>query len=99
MVRDLTGMDVATASLLDEATAAAEAMTLLHRVQGKRISTHGSNRFLVSDTCFPQTIDVLHARAEPLGIEVVVQPASAFTFADNVFGVLLQTPDERGVVH
>ena len=69
MVSDLTGMAVANASLLDEGTAAGEAMTLLHRVQGKKLGTaHGT--FLVSDRCFPQTIGVLKSRAEPLGIEL-----------------------------
>src|SRR6185369_10746298 len=69
MVTDLTGMEVANASLLDEATAAAEAMTMLARVQAKRIEGRvGAPQFLVSDSCFPQTLDVLRARAEPLGI-------------------------------
>src|SRR5437899_8997615 len=71
MVSDLTGMEIANASLLDEATAAAEAMTLLHRVQIKRIdSIVGPPQFFVADTCFPQTIEVLRTRAEPLGIEL-----------------------------
>jgi glycine dehydrogenase len=70
MVRDLTGMDLATASLLDEATAAAEAMTLLHRVHSRR--DRGAHQFVVSSGCFPQTIDVLRGRAEPLGIELIV---------------------------
>ena len=67
MVRDLTGMEVANASLLDEATAAAEAMTMLHRV-----SKSSALKFFVADSCFPQTIDVLRTRAEPLGIELVI---------------------------
>src|SRR3989449_1917805 len=68
MVRDLTGMEVANASLLDEATAAAEAMTMLHRVQSKRTDGFaGPPQFLVSDSCFPQTVEVVRARAEPLG--------------------------------
>src|ERR1700692_1575983 len=66
VVRDLTGMEVANASLLDEATAAAEAMTMLHRVNSKSV------KFFVADGCFPQTIDVLRTRAEPLGIELVI---------------------------
>jgi len=94
MVSDLTGMDVANASLLDEATAGAEAMTLLHRVR----SNKDSHLFLVSDRCLPQTIDVVRARAEPLGIEVQVLPAGEMTFAAAPFGVLLQYPDERGLV-
>jgi glycine dehydrogenase len=95
MVAELTGMDVANASLLDEATAAAEAMTLLHRV---RKATPGvdRNRFLVSDRCFPQTIDVLRSRAAPLGIELIVTPVDAIVLEPQVYGVLLQYPDERG---
>ena len=100
MVRDLTGMQVATASLLDEATAAAEAMTLLHRVQGRRIeSVVGPAQFFVSESCFPQTIDVIRGRAEPLGIELVVGDPRTARFEDRVFGLLLQTPDEAGLVH
>ena len=74
MVAELTGMEVANASLLDEATAAAEAMTLLHRARSGagRSSATGAERslFLVSDRCLPQTIDVLRTRAEPLDIEL-----------------------------
>src|SRR5436309_5501503 len=100
MVSDLAGMEVANASLLDEATAAAEAMTLLHRVQGKRIDAMtGSAQFFVADSCFAQTIDVLKGRAEPLGIELVVGDPSTAQFGDRVFGALVQTPDEAGRVH
>ena len=99
MVADLTGMEIANASLLDEATAAAEAMTLLHRSKPAGGSA-GSDRdlFLVSDRCLPQTIEVLRSRAEPLGIDLHVGPAAAMTFDGGVFGVLLQYPDERGLV-
>jgi glycine cleavage system P protein (glycine dehydrogenase) len=103
MVSDLTGMEIANASLLDEATAAAEAMTMLHRVQAKRIAGRvGSAQFLVADSCYPQTLDLLRARAEPLGIEVVVQSIDALntaSFDDGVFGALVQTPDEAGRAH
>src|SRR5262245_38911826 len=100
MVRDLTGMEIATASLLDEATAAAEAMTLLHRVQGRRLEgMTGPAQFFVSESCFPQTIDVVRGRAEPLGIELVIGDPRTATFGDRVFGVLLQSPDESGLVH
>jgi glycine dehydrogenase len=100
MVRDLTGMEVATASLLDEATAAAEAMTMLYRVQARRIEqVVGAPQFIVSGSCFPQTIDVLRSRAEPLGIELVVADIARADFEDRTFGVLVQTPDEAGVVH
>src|SRR5262249_1080123 len=82
MVRDLTGMDVANASLLDEATAAAEAMTLLHRVHAMK---PGPNAIcLVSDRCFPQTIDVLKTRAQPLGIELRVLPMTDMAFDTGV---------------
>jgi glycine dehydrogenase len=103
MVTDLTGMEVANASLLDEATAAAEAMTMLARVQAKRIDgVIGRPQFLVADSCFPQTLDVLRARAEPLGIDILLMPTerlAAAEFGDRVFGALVQTPDEAGCVH
>ena len=71
LVTDLTGMEVANASLLDEGTAAGEAMALLHRVQTKKLGDH-AGVFLVSDRVYPQTLDVLRSRAEPLGIELRV---------------------------
>src|SRR5262249_51557884 len=99
MVRDLTGMEVANASLLDEATAAAEAMTMLARVQSKRVdSAAGPPQFFVADSVFPQTLDVLRARAEPLGIELVVADLDTAEFTDRIFGALVQTPDEAGRV-
>jgi glycine dehydrogenase len=100
MVSDLTGMEVANASLLDEATAAAEAMAMLHRIQGSRIeSMTGRPQFFVSDSCFAQTIDVLITRAEPLGIELIVGDFRRAAFGDRVFGALVQTPDEAGRVN
>src|SRR5687768_8025137 len=96
MVSELTGMAVANASLLDEGTAAGEAMTLLHRVQGKKLgNAHGT--FLVSDRCFPQTIEVLRSRAEPLGIALKIVAADRMELdAAEVFGALVQYPDEQG---
>jgi glycine dehydrogenase len=103
MVRDLTGMEIANASLLDEATAAAEAMTMLARVQSKRIdAAGGAPQFLVADSCYAQTLDVVRGRAIPLGIEVVVVPAgelNTVAFGERVFGAVVQTPDEAGRVH
>jgi glycine dehydrogenase len=96
MVVDLTGMEVANASLLDEATAAAEAMTLLLRVSAPRPGAAGQAVFLVSDRCLPQSVDVLRSRAEPLGIELRVGPMDAMRFEPGVFGVLLQYPDALG---
>ena len=97
MVCDLTGLQVAGASLLDEGTAAGEAMTLLHRVSPKKLQTGGV--FLAADDLFPQTLAVLQSRAEPLGITLQVQPVSEMRFDDaDVFGVLLQYPNERGAI-
>ena len=102
MVTDLTGMQVANASLLDEATAAAEAMTMLARVQAKRIdSVSEAPQFLVADSCYPQTLDMLRSRAEPLGIEIVLVPGELLDQADfsaRVFGALVQSPDNAGCV-
>lgn len=92
MVMDLTGMDLANASLLDEATAAAEAMTLLKRSNRKK-----SDLFFVDEQVHPQTIDVVRTRAEYFNIEVVVAPASSLNEHD-CFGVLLQYPSSGGEV-
>jgi glycine dehydrogenase len=96
MVSDLTGLPIATASLLDEATAAAEAMTMLHRVQKRAAGVR--NVFLASRRTFPQTLDVVAGRAEPLGIEVRVTDVTPDAFDDSVFGALVQYPDDEGAV-
>ncbi len=93
-VADLTGMPVANASLLDEATAAAEAMSMLHRLQARR--KPDANRLLVARSCFPQTIDVVTGRAAPLGLEIEVGDPAAMSVDEGVFGVLLQYPAEDG---
>ncbi len=95
MVMDLSGMECANASLLDEATASAEAMTLCRRaLEGGT----GRELFLVSERCHPQTIAVVHTRAEPLGIEVVVGDAESWAFDRPTFGVLVQYPTTDGEV-
>ena len=94
-VIDLTGMEIANASLLDEATAAAEAMVMLHG-RGRRRRGHV---FLVAEDCHPQTIGVVRTRAEPLGIEVRVGPGGDFSFGGAVFGALVQYPATDGAVH
>ncbi len=98
VVKDLTAMDIATASLLDEGTAAAEAMTMFHRLQTKKAPAGQESVFLVSDRCFPQTIDVLRGRAEPLGIRLEIGDPSSLPM-DRAFGALLQYPDDRGEVN
>jgi glycine cleavage system P protein (glycine dehydrogenase) len=100
VVKDLTGMDIATASLLDEGTAAAEAMTMFHRVQAKKAPAGKESVFVVSERCFAHTIDVLRGRAEPLRIKLVVGDVNALPqeVLDSAFGVLLQYPDSHGTV-
>src|SRR3546814_13362847 len=93
MVTDLTAMDIANASMLDESTAAAEAMTLI-----RRSTKHAANAFFVDAETHPQTIAVVRTRAEPLGIEVVVGHPESDLQPEAVFGVLLQHPGPTGVV-
>ncbi|MEM8642658.1 MAG: aminomethyl-transferring glycine dehydrogenase [Cyanobacteria bacterium P01_G01_bin.54] len=94
MIIDLTGLEIANASLLDEGTAAAEAMSMSYG-----LSKNKSNRFFVSQTCHPQTIEVVLTRAEPLGIEVIVGDHLEFDAAARpVFGALIQYPDTFGTV-
>jgi len=88
MVSDLTGMDIATASLLDEGTAAAEAMTMFHRVNVKRAPAGQQSVFLVSSRTFPQTIDVLRGRAEPLDIRLEIGDPESMRL-DGAFGLLV----------
>ena len=96
MVEELTGLEVANASLLDEATAAAEAMTMLHRIRSRQ--SGGANRFVVSDRCLPQTIDVVRGRAAPLGIALEVGDLASVPMDERTFGVLIQYPDTDGAV-
>ena len=93
MVIELTGMDVANASLLDEPTAVAEAMTMLHRVNKKK----SGDRFVIDAAAHPQTITVAETRAEPIGLETVVaDPATADL--NGVFGVFVQYPGTTGEI-
>jgi glycine dehydrogenase len=93
MVMDLTGMEIANASLLDEATAAAEAMAMAHRVSKSK-----SERFFVDRDIHPQTLAVLHTRAKPLGLEIVEGDAFADIAVGEFFGALIQYPGSSGVV-
>ncbi len=92
LVIDLTGLELANASLLDEATAAAEAMTM-----ARRVSKSKSNAFFVDEACFPQTMDVVKTRAGFFGFDLIVGPV-ADVDAHNVFGALLQYPNDRGEI-
>lgn len=98
MVADLTGMDLANASLLDEGTAAAEAMTLLYNV--RKAEKKDAHTFLVSENCFPQTIDILKTRATPLGIKLHIGDINPSDFSNpDVFGVYVQYPNAWGLIY
>ncbi|MBI4535751.1 MAG: aminomethyl-transferring glycine dehydrogenase [Ignavibacteriae bacterium] len=97
MIIDLTKMDVSNASLLDEGTAAAEAMIMLRGIVGR--NREQARKFFVSDTCLPQTIDVLRTRAYPLGIELVVGSHENTPLDPSFFGAILQYPSQDGGIH
>jgi glycine dehydrogenase len=95
MITELTGMEIANASMLDEGTAAAEAMALCHGIK----AAEDGQAFFVSETCHPQTIEVIRTRAGALGIEVIVGNHHTFDFARKVFAVLMQYPATDGTIH
>ncbi len=94
LIIDLTGLEIANASLLDEATAAAEAMSLSYGV-----SKNQANAYFVSHDCHPQTIDVLQTRAKPLGIKIIVGDHQTFDFDQPIFGAVLQYPASNGTIY
>ncbi|MEY2481318.1 MAG: glycine dehydrogenase [Verrucomicrobiota bacterium] len=94
MIVDLTKLDIANASMLDEATAAAEAMTLCHHAAAGDRKT-----FFVADNCHPQTIEVVQTRAKPLGIEIKIDNFSRCKFDDTIFGALIQYPATDGAIY
>ncbi|MCY1718827.1 aminomethyl-transferring glycine dehydrogenase [Prolixibacteraceae bacterium Z1-6] len=98
MVCGLTGMDVANASLLDESTAAAEAMVMMANLRSRKMVKEGVNTVLVDDKMWPQTHDVLKTRALPLGFELKILPKDNFEFDDSVFGLIVQYPNSDGEI-
>ena len=98
MVTDLTGMELANASLLDESTAAAEAMALLFAVRERQQKKDGANKFFVSEEILPQTLSLLQTRATPIGVELVIGNHETFDFSSGFFGALLQYPGKSGKV-
>ncbi|HPT30785.1 MAG TPA: aminomethyl-transferring glycine dehydrogenase [Prolixibacteraceae bacterium] len=98
MVCELTSMEIANASLLDEATAAAEAMSMMYASRSRNMVKSGVNKILIDDKLWPQTLDVLITRSVPQGIELVIQPQSSFVPDETVFGIIVQYPDSDGVV-
>ena len=98
MVTDLTGMEIANASLLDESTAAAEAMSLLYAVRERDQKKAGIHKFFVSENILPQTLSLLQTRANPIGIELVVGHEDSFEFTEDFFGAILQYPGKHGQI-
>ncbi|UKM65161.1 aminomethyl-transferring glycine dehydrogenase [Flavobacteriaceae bacterium GSB9] len=98
MVMDLTGMEIANASLLDEGTAAAEAMGLLFAVRSRKQKKAGINKFFVSEHILPQTLSTLQTRATPIDIELVVGSEESFDFTSDFFGAILQYPGKHGQI-
>jgi glycine dehydrogenase len=98
MVMDLTGMEIANASLLDESTAAAEAMGLLFAVRDRDQKKAGVNKFFVSDQVLPQTIALLETRATPIGIELEIGNEAEYNLSKDYFGALLQYPGKNGEI-
>ena len=98
LITELTGMELANASLLDESTAAAEAMTLLFAVRAREQKKNNVVHFFVSDQVLPQTLSLLETRANPLGIKLVVDKAESFNFDEKFFGALLQYPGKEGQI-
>ncbi|MDX9883586.1 MAG: aminomethyl-transferring glycine dehydrogenase [Prolixibacteraceae bacterium] len=98
MICELTAMELANASLLDEATAAAEAMLMMYNSRSREKTKAGANVILVDEKMWPQTLDVLHTRALPWGISLKVAPASGFEYTDEVFGLIVQYPNADGEI-
>lgn len=99
MVTDLTGMELANASLLDESTAAAEAMTMLYELRNRDQKKNNVTKFFVSEEVLPQTISLLYTRAIPLGIELVIGNHQSFDFSTDFYGALIQYPGKYGQVY
>jgi len=99
MIMDLTGMEIANASLLDEGTAAAEAMAMLYNNRSRDAAAKGANKFFVSHECLPQTIDILKTRSAPMGIELVIGDFRTVVLDSTIYGALLQYPTADGKVH
>ncbi len=99
VISDLTGMELANASLLDESTAAAEAMTMLYDVRSRDQKKNGVLKFFVSEEVLPQTISLLETRSIPLGIELIIGNHQEFEFGNDFYGALLQYPGKHGQVY
>ncbi|MDR2511659.1 MAG: aminomethyl-transferring glycine dehydrogenase [Bacteroidales bacterium] len=99
VISDMTGMPIANCSLLDEATAASEAMLMLYRSRSREKQKNDANIFFADKNLFPQTLEVLKNRANPLGIDIIVADFENFKFSDKVFGTIVQYPNQYGEIH
>jgi glycine dehydrogenase len=99
VVIELTKMEIANASLLDEATAGAEAMIMMHNTRSREKAKSGANILFVDNNVFPQTLAVIHTHATPLGIEVVTGDFASFTFNEKCFGAIIQYPASNGIIY
>jgi glycine dehydrogenase len=98
VITELTGMELANASLLDEGTAAAEAMIMMFNARSKETVKNGNNVFFADEKIFPQTLDVLKTRSEALGIKLVIGPYLSLSTEKNAYGLLIQYPDSKGEI-
>ena len=98
MICDLSGMQIANSSLLDEGTAAAEAMAMLFNNMSRSKKKSGANKFFVSELCYPQTIEILKTRSEPLNIELIIGDHNLIELSEDFFGIILQYPAKYGEV-
>jgi glycine dehydrogenase len=98
MITELTGMEIANASLLDESTSAAEAMLMMFNARSRASVKAGANKFFVDDDIFPQTLDVITTRSKPLGIELITGKYTSITFDESFFGSFVQYPAASGQV-
>ena len=98
MIMSLTGMEIANSSLLDEATSAAEAIIMMYNKRERSFVKNSGNQIFIDKKIFPQTLDVLLLKAEPLGIEIVIGDYKTFEFTDKVFGTVIQYPNSDGSI-
>jgi len=98
MITDLTGMEISNASLLDESTAAAEAMSLLYAVRDRDQKKNNASKFFISEDIFPQTLSVLKTRSKPIGVELVIGNIEDFNYDSTFFGALIQYPGASGEI-
>lgn len=98
MITELTGMEIANASLLDESTSAAEAMLMMFNARSRASVKAGANKFFVDDDIFPQTLDVITTRSKPLGIELIIGKYTSITFDESFFGSFVQYPAASGQI-